>query len=69
MNTMTTNTTHSTTWIRLDVSKGSIEVCLLRESGKAHFKQFPNTTSGHSKLLRWAQHLDESGTSHYCMEA
>lgn len=66
---MTTTTTHSTTWIGLDVSKDSIEVCLLRESGKAHFKQFPNTASGHAKLLRWTQHLDENGASHFCMEA
>jgi transposase len=75
MNTMTTTTTtttttaNTTTWVGLDVSKDSIEVCLLRESGKAHFKQFPNSSSGHSKLLRWAQHLDEGGTSHFCMEA
>jgi transposase len=75
MNTMTTTntdvttTTHTTSWIGLDVSKDSIEVCLLRQSGKAHFKQFPNTTSGHTKLLRWAQHLDENGASHFCMEA
>ena len=36
------------TWIGLDVSKDTIEVCLLRESGKEHFKQFPNDGSGHS---------------------
>lgn len=44
---ITTTTAVTTTWIELDVSKGTIEVCLLRESGKAHFKQFPNTSSGH----------------------
>ena len=62
-------TTTITTWIGLDVSKDTIEVCLLRQSGKAHFKQFSNNSSGHAKLLRWAQHLDENGTSHYCLEA
>ena len=64
-----TTTDVITTWIGLDVSKDTIEVCLLRESGKTHFKQFPNTSSGHPKLLRWVQHLDEGGASHYCMEA
>jgi transposase len=68
MNPMTTTAIY-TSWIGLDVSKDSLEVCLLRESGKAHFKQFPNTSSGHAKLLRWTQHLDEDGASHYCMEA
>lgn len=64
-----TTSTNTTNWIGLDVSKDTIEVCLLRESGKAHFKQFPNTTSGHAKLLRWTQHLNEDGVSHFCMEA
>jgi len=68
MNTMIT-TAVTTTWIGLDVSKDTIEVCLLRANGKTHFKQFPNTASGHTKLLRWTQHLDEGGTSHFCMEA
>lgn len=68
MNTMITPAVTST-WIGLDVSKDTIEVCLLRESGKAHFKQFLNNSSGHAKLLRWAQHLDEGGASHYCLEA
>lgn len=67
--TTTTTTAVTTTWIGLDVSKDSIEVCLLRENGKAHFKPFPNNSSGHSKLLRWTQHLDENGASHFCMEA
>jgi hypothetical protein len=57
MNTMIT-TDVTTTWIGLDVSKDTIEVCLLRENGKTHFKQFPNASNGHAKLLRWTQHLD-----------
>ena len=69
MNTDVTTTSHTTTWIGLDVSKDTIEVCLLRENGKAHFKQFANTSGGHTKLLRWTQHLDEDGASHFCMEA
>jgi transposase len=65
----TTTTSGTSTWIGLDVSKESIEDCLLRDSGKAHFKQFSNDASGHSKLLRWVHHLDENGSSHFCMEA
>ncbi len=59
----------TTTWIGLDVSKDSIEVCLLRQSGKTHFKQFPNTSNGHTKLLRWVHQMDTDRTSHFCMEA
>ena len=66
---MTTTAAVCTNWIGLDVSKDSIEACLLRESGKAHFKQFPNTASGHTKLLRWTQHLVSDSASHFCMEA
>lgn len=57
------------TWIGLDVSKDTIEVCLLRESGKEHFKQFPNDGSGHLKLLRWVQHLAPDAAIHFCLEA
>ena len=69
MTTTTSTTAVTTSWIGLDISKDSIEVCLLRDNGKAHFKQFSNTSSGHAKLLRWVQHLNEGGASHFCMEA
>ncbi len=62
-----TNTTN--TWIGLDVSKDTIEVCLLRENGKTHFKQFSNDAAGHTKLLRWVQHLAPSEPCHFCLEA
>lgn len=69
MNTPIASCTAYTTWIGMDVSKDTIEVCLLRESGKMHFKQFSNEESGHLKLLRWAQHLAPDTTIHFCLEA
>jgi transposase len=66
---MNTTMSPTTVWIGLDVSKDTIDVCLLRQNGKTHFKQFANDNSGHSKLLRWAQHMDEDGSGHFCLEA
>lgn len=65
----TTTQTTTTTWIGMDISKDTIDVCLLRESGKTHFKQFSNNPSGHVKLLVWTKRLEENGSSHFCLEA
>jgi transposase len=62
------NTTMNTS-IGLDVSKDTLEVCLLRESGKEHFKQFANDQSGHLKLLRWVQQLAPDAPIRFCLEA
>ena len=51
-------------WIGLDVSKDSIDACLLRHNGKTHFKTFSNEETGHAKLLRWVQHLAPSERCH-----
>jgi transposase len=66
---MSVKSMNTTVWIGLDVSKDTIDVCLLRTNGKTHFKQFANDNSGHSRLLRWAQHMDEDGSGHFCLEA
>ena len=61
-----------TVWIGLDVSKDTLDVCLLRATGKEKHKQFSNDASGHAKLLRWVQHLvGESGEQgcHFCLES
>jgi len=69
MNTTMSPATAATVWIGLDVSKDTLDVCLLRENAKTHFKQFSNEENGHTKLLRWAQHLAPSQVCHFCLEA
>lgn len=56
-------------WVGLDVSKDSLDACLLRHNGKTHFKAFANDSSGHTKLLRWVQHLTADTLPHFCLEA
>ncbi len=58
-----------TVWIGIDVSKDTLDVCLLRATGKEKHKQFSNDASGHAKLLRWVQHLAAAEMSHYCLES
>lgn len=67
--TDTSATNSATIWIGIDVSKDTLDVCLLRASGKAKDKQFSNDAPGHSKLLRWAQHLAGGETCHFCLES
>lgn len=54
--------------IGIDVSKDTLDVCLLKGSGKPAFKQFKNDPSGFAKLLRWSESLT-SLPKHFCMEA
>jgi transposase len=54
--------------VGLDISKDTLEVCLLIAS-KRHEKQFANDTAGHRQLLRWAQALAKEQSCHFCLEA
>lgn len=63
------NDTAATVWIGLDVSKDTLDVCLLRATGKEKHKQFSNDAAGHAKLLRWVQHLAGEEVCHYCLES
>lgn len=58
-----------TSWIGIDVSKDTLDVCLLRATGKEKHKQFSNDASGHAKLLRWVQHLAGQEVCHFCLES
>jgi transposase len=55
--------------IGLDVSKATLDACLLRAQGKPLHKQFANTPAGWAKLLRWAQSLAAGARLHFCLEA
>lgn len=59
--------------VGLDVSKDTLDVCLLL-IGKRHEKQFANNASGHRQLLRWTQALVREADGfqhacHFCLEA
>jgi transposase len=66
---MDLNDTAATIWIGIDVSKDTLDVCLLRAGGKEKYKQFGNETAGHAKLLRWVHHLAGEEVCHYCLES
>jgi transposase len=54
--------------IGLDVSKDTLDVCLLI-TDKRHEKQFANDVTGHRQLVRWAHALAKEGSCHFCLEA
>ena len=54
--------------IGLDVSKDTLDVCLLM-AGKRHEKQFANDTAGQRQFLRWAHALSKEQACHFCLEA
>ena len=54
--------------IGLDVSKATLDACLLI-GDKRHEKQFSNDASGHRQLLRWVSSLAKDASCHFCLEA
>lgn len=56
-------------WIGLDVSKDTLDACLLRQSDKRTAKQFANDAGGHAKLLRWVEQTAPGARAHFCLEA
>jgi transposase len=62
-------TTPATCWIGLDISKDTLDACLLRQTGKPQHKSLANTSAGHQKLLRWVQHLTAGQSCHFALEA
>jgi transposase len=64
----TTPTIAPPTPVGLDVSKDTLDVCLLINE-KRREKQFANDTTGHRQLLRWAHSLAKDSSCHFCLEA
>jgi len=64
------NTTHTPhIWIGLDVSRDTLDACLLREEGKKAHKQFANDAAGFALLLQWTQAQAPDHNAHFCLEA
>jgi transposase len=55
-------------WIGIDVSKDTLDVWLLKETGKSFHKQFKNDASGWSRILSWVGSQGIS-SAHYCLES
>jgi transposase len=55
-------------WIGIDVSKDTLDACLLRPSGKFKDRKFDNNPAGFQKLLGWSDSL-VGPDRHFCMEA
>jgi Transposase len=57
-----------TTFVGIDVSKDTLDACLLAPGGQTRQESFPNGARGHTALIRWAdQHA--AGPCHFCLEA
>jgi hypothetical protein len=53
--------------VGLDVSKGTLDVCLLA-GNKRYEKQFTNDTAGHRPMLRWSCSLAKEVPCHFCLD-
>jgi transposase len=62
-----TNT--ATAVVGIDVSKDTLDACLLFSEGRAKECSFANDPKGHAALLAWAQRHAKGHAIHFCMEA
>lgn len=65
---MGTNAT-VTGFVGIDVSKDTLDACLLLSEGKTKEAQFANDHKGHAALAAWADRHAKGERLHFCMEA
>jgi len=53
----------------IDVSKETLDICLLREVGKPLYGTFDNSPKGHGALLKWAINQARHAQRRFCIEA
>jgi transposase len=56
-----------TAWVGIDVSKDTLDACLLPDGGGPRHRTFPNDASGHAALIAWADGLDTAAG--FCLES
>src|SRR5262245_58078610 len=61
--------TAATHFAGIDVSKDTLDACLLGPDGRTRGKRFANAAAGHAALVAWVQSHAAGGAVHYCMEA
>ena len=59
----------ATAVVGIDVSKDTLDACLLLSEGKAKEGQFANDPTGHAALAAWADRHARGHALHFCMEA
>jgi transposase len=62
-------TTTATAFVGIDVSKATLDACLLRPRGQARGAAFANDAAGHAALIAWADRLAGGAALHFCLEA
>ena len=56
-------------WIGIDVSKDTLDVCLLKENNKSSYKTFGNHLGDFKKMLTWLKHAAPDAQIHVALEA
>jgi transposase len=64
-----TATTTATCFVGIDVSKDTLDACLIRPEGRTQEATFANDPKGHAALLAWADRHANGCPLHFCMEA
>lgn len=59
----------ATAVVGIDVSKATLDACLLLPGGAGREKAFPNTPAGFAALLAWADRHAGGAEAHFGMEA
>src|SRR5262249_18979884 len=59
----------ATCFAGIDVSKDTLDCCLLVPGGQAREHTFANAPRGHAALLAWADRHAAGRTVHFCLEA
>jgi transposase len=58
-----------TAFVGIDVSKATLDACLLRPDGPAREAAFANDADGHAALIAWADRHAGGAALHFCLEA
>src|SRR5688572_17261270 len=61
--------TAATHFAGIDVSKDTLDACLLLPGGRAKEATFANDPKGHAALLAWADRHAKGAAVHFCLEA
>ena len=59
----------ATYFVGIDVSKATLDACLLGSDGRAVEAAFANDARGHAALIAWAGRRAAGGGLHFCLEA
>src|SRR5262249_8096484 len=61
--------TAATAFVGIDVSKATLDACLLGPDGRAKEAAFANDADGHAALIAWADRHAGGAALHFCLEA